>query len=284
MRFFAVLLAAALPMLAADAPLDILQTARKGMTRELTTLLLKGADLEARDKEGRTPLMLAAQYGRTATVRLLLDKGAKPDVRDTHGWNAYMLALLAPSGGMVHTTHEAVLKLLPQPKRFRLAIIASWTTPGKAAFSSCFMRPDEITQRMRDIHPDGMVIEALQHYAATSGRDFIAVVSVDARGNSEVSERPTPKDVDAVLTLQVEPGATCVQQVDQLSLRIQATLNRAQEEKPALEKSFDGLALKTGVHGQSATNAIQYGPIYQSWAKAEVGSVYWAVLTALLRD
>src|ERR1035438_3171097 len=101
MRFCAILLAAALPVLAADAPLGILEAARKGMTRELATLLLKGADLEARDKEGRTPLMLAAQYGRTATLRLLLDKGAKSDVRDSHGWNAYMLTLLAPSGGMV---------------------------------------------------------------------------------------------------------------------------------------------------------------------------------------
>jgi len=284
MRFCAVLFAAALPMLAADAPLDILAAARKGMTRELTTLLLKGADLEARDKQGRTPLMLAAQYGRTATVRLLLDKGARPGVRDSHGWNAYMLALLAPSGGVIHTTHEAVLKLLPQPKRFRLAITASWTTPGKAVFSSCFMRPEEITQHLREIHPDGMVIDALRHYAATSGRDLIAVVSADARGNSEVSERPPATDADAVLTLQVEPGAACVKDVDQLSMRIQATLNRTQDEKPALEKSFGGTAIKTGVHGQSATNAIQYGPIYESWAKSEAGSVYWAVLTAMLLD
>jgi hypothetical protein len=279
----AVVLAAALPLLAAEAPLDILQAARKGMTRELATLLLKGADLEARDKEGRTPLMLAAQYGRTATLRLLLDKGAKSDVRDSHGWNAYMLALLAPSGGMVHTRHDAVLKLLPQPKRFRLAIIASWT-PGKALFSSCFMRPEELTQQIREIHPDGMVIEALRHYAATSGRDFIAVVSADARGNSEISERPTPKDVDAVLTLLVEPGATCVQQVDQLSLSIQATLNRAQEEKPVLEKSFGGSGLKTGMRGEAATNPKQYGALYAPWVKSEVGPVYWAVLTALLLD
>jgi hypothetical protein len=283
MRFCAVLLAAALPMLAADAPLDILQAARKGMTRELATLLLKGADLEARDKEGRTPFLLAAQYGRTATVRLLLDKGAKSDVRDTHGWNAYMLALLAPSGGVIHTKHDAVLKLLPQPKRFRLAITASWT-PGKALFSSCFMRPEELTQHMREIHPDGMVIEALRHYAATSGRDLIAVVSADARGNSEISERPTPKDVDAVLTLQVEPGVTCVQQVDQLSLRIQATLNRAQDQTPVLEKSFGGSGLRTGMRGEAATNANQHAPIYESWAKSEVGPVYWAVLTALLLD
>jgi hypothetical protein len=283
MRLCAVLLAAALPMLAADEPLDILQAARKGMTRELTTLLLKGADLEARDKQGRTPLMLAAQYGRTATLRLLLEKGAKPDVRDSHGWNAYMLALLAPSGGMVHTRHDAVLKLLPQPKRFRLAIVASWA-PGKALFSSCFMRPEELTQQIREIQPDGMVIEALRRYAATSGRDFIAVVSADARGNSEISERPTPKDVDAVLTLLVEPGATCVQQVDRLSLRIQATVNRAQEEKPVLDKSFGDSGLKTGMRAVAATNPKQYGALYRPWVKSEVGPVYWAVLTALLAD
>lgn len=283
MRFCAVLLAAALPMLAADAPLGILEAARKGMTRELGTLLLKGADLEARDREGRTPLMLAAQYGRTATVRLLLDKGAKPGVRDTHGWNAYMLALLAPSGGVIHTKHDAVLKLLPQPKRFRLAITASWT-PGQALFSSCFMRPEEMTQHMREIHPDGMVIEAFRHFAATSGRDFVAVVSADARGNSEISERPAPQDVDAVLTLQVEPGATCVQQVDQLSMRIQATLNRAQDQAPVLERSFGGDEVKTGMRGQAATNANQHAPLYQFWAKSQVGPVYWAVLTALLMD
>src|ERR1039458_8229189 len=133
MRFCALLFAGALTVLAADAPMDILEAAKKGNAKEIEALLAKGADLEARDKEGRTPLMLAAQYGRTATVRLLLDKGAKPGVRDSHGWNAYNLALLAPSDGMVHTRHDAVLKLLPQPKRFRLAVTASWT-PGKALF------------------------------------------------------------------------------------------------------------------------------------------------------
>src|ERR1035441_8766576 len=92
--------------------MDILEAARKGQSKEIEALLAKGADLEARDKEGRTPLMLAAQYGRTATVRLLLGKGAKPDARDTRRWNAYMQALLAPSGGVVHSTHNAVLKLL----------------------------------------------------------------------------------------------------------------------------------------------------------------------------
>ncbi len=280
MRFWIVLLAAVFPLLAADAPMDILEAARKGKVKEIEALLTKGADLEARDRDGRTPLMLAAQYGRTATVRLLLAKGAKPEARDTHRWNAFMLALLAPSGGVIHTTHDAVLKLLPQPERLRLAIIASWT-PGKALFSSCFMGPDEMTQHIRQIHPDGIVIEALRHFAIASGHDLIAIVSADARGTTEISERPRPKDADGILTLQVEPGSTCVQQVDQLSMLIQATLNRPQDGTPLLEKTF-GAGLKTGMRGLAATNPNQHGPLYESWAKSQVGPLYWAVLTALL--
>jgi ankyrin repeat protein len=127
-------------MLAADAPLDILQAARKGMTRELGTLLRKGADLEARDKDGRTPLMLAARYGRTDTCACCWQRRQARRPRQ-HGWNAYMLALLAPSGGVVHTKHDAVLKLLPQPKRFRLAITASWTAPGKRSSTPASCAP-----------------------------------------------------------------------------------------------------------------------------------------------
>jgi hypothetical protein len=281
MRFCAVLLAS-FTALAADLPMDILEAARKGKTREIEALLVKGSDLEARDKDGRTPLMLAAQYGRAATVKMLLDKGAKTDARDAHRWNAFMLALLAPSGGVVHTTHDAVLKLLPQPKRFRVAITASWA-PGKGLFSSCFMRSEDLTQHIRQLHPDGMVIEALQHFAPTSGRDLIAFVSPDARGNSEISERPTPSDVDAVLTLQVEPGVACVQQEDQIGMRIQASLNAADKAAPLLEKTF-GASVKTGMRGQVATNPNQHEPLFASWAKSQAGPLYWAVLTALLLD
>jgi hypothetical protein len=145
------------------------------------------------------------------------------------------------------------------------------------------MRPEEMTQQIREIHPDGMAIEALRHYAATSGRDLIAVVSTDARGNSEVSERSTPQDVDAVLTLLVEPGLTCVQPADQLSMSIHATLNRPGDQTPLLEKTLGG-GVRIGMRGQVATNPNQYGPIYASWVKPQAGPMYWAVLTALLQD
>jgi hypothetical protein len=183
---------------------------------------------------------------------------------------------------VVHTTHDSVLKLLPQPKRFRVAITAGWA-PGKGLFSSCFMRSGELTQHLRELHPDGMVIEALQHFAPTSGRDLIAFVSADARGNSEISERPTPKDIDAVLTLLVEPGVACVQQADQISMRIQASLSAPEKAAPLLEKTF-GAGVKTGMRGQAATNPNQHEPLFASWAKSQAGAAYWAALTALLLD
>jgi Ankyrin repeats (3 copies) len=272
------LLQLALPTLAADIQPDLLEAAKKGKTAEVETLLAKGADLEMHDKNGRTPLMLAAQYGRTATVKLLLAKGARPDARDARGWNAFMLALLAPSGGpggVIHTAHDAILTVLPQPKRLRLVVDAV-LAPGNGMFSSCFMRPEEMTRHIRQIRPDAMVLEAFQRFAATSGRDLIAIVQ---------SQSP---DADAQLSLQVEPGAACVQQSDQISLLIHASLVHASlvrppDQTPLLEKTF-GAGVKTGMRSQMANNASQHEPLYQAWAKSQAGPLYWGVLTALLEQ
>src|SRR5436309_15075235 len=114
--FLIPILALAIAAFAAEPQIDLLEAAKKGRTKDVEALLAKGSDLEMKDKEGRTPLMLGAQYGRTATVQLLLGEGAKPDTRDTRGGKAYMLALLAPSGGVVHTTHDSVLRPRPRPK------------------------------------------------------------------------------------------------------------------------------------------------------------------------
>ena len=282
MRRLAFFAFAVIHLYAADTPIDLLEAAKKGKNAEVAQWLAKGADLESKDREGRTPLMLAAQYGRTATVRLLLDKGAKADARDAQGWNAFMLALLAPSGGVVHTTHDAVLKLLPQPRRFRIAIDASWA-PGKELFSSCFMRPADLTQHLRQIRPDALVIEALQHFAQSSGRDLMVISSADARGTSDISSKTTPAGVDAVLTLEVEPGVTCVQQADQVSMLIHATLSRPQGQAGGFERTF-GTGMKTGMRGQLATNSNQHGPLFESWAKSQAGPIWWAVLTVLLMD
>lgn len=274
-------LALSIPALAADTQPDLLEAAKRGRTKDVEALLGKGSDLEMKDKDGRTPLLLAAQYGRTATVQLLLEKGAKPDTRDAHGWSAYMLALLAPEGGIVHTAHDSVLRLLPQPKRFRVQVNASWSL-GKSIFSSCFMRPGEMTNHVRDLRPDALVAEALQKFASTSGRGLIAIVRVDARGTAEQSNLAPATDIDATLELTAEPGSACVQGTDHLTMTIRAQLAGSTGGTAMLDRTF-GTGVKTGMKTENATNANQHGPLYEAWAKSQAGPIYWAVVEALLR-
>lgn len=54
----------------------------------LSTLLKKGADLDAKDDWGVTALMLAAQYNRIEIVRFLLGRGANPKLVDCQGETA----------------------------------------------------------------------------------------------------------------------------------------------------------------------------------------------------
>lgn len=55
-------------------------------------LLVRGAQVEAADNRGRTPLMIAAERGHAEVIRLLLAHGANPARRDKQGKTAADLA------------------------------------------------------------------------------------------------------------------------------------------------------------------------------------------------
>lgn len=55
-------------------------------------LIFQGEDLEARDKLGRTPLILAAEEGEEQRVRDLLSRGARIEAEDNCEWTALMRA------------------------------------------------------------------------------------------------------------------------------------------------------------------------------------------------
>ena len=59
-----------------DGETPLAYAARFGSHRICSLLIEKGANVDTRDEDGTTPLMLAAREGHVDVVRLLLDHGA----------------------------------------------------------------------------------------------------------------------------------------------------------------------------------------------------------------
>ena len=55
-------------------------------------LIDKGADVNRKDENGRTALMLAVDQGSTANIEMLIAAGADPNVQDNDGQTALMRA------------------------------------------------------------------------------------------------------------------------------------------------------------------------------------------------
>lgn len=79
----------------------------------------KGADVEAKDKDGGTALMLAAESGHKAVMRLLLKKGADVEAKHVTGRTALMW--------VANRGHEAVVRLLEGGRHSRHRVSAPIT-------------------------------------------------------------------------------------------------------------------------------------------------------------
>lgn len=269
--------ALALAARAADSGKELLSAARAGDVARITALVSKSPNLEARDKRGKTPLMLAAERGYADAVKLLLAKGASPAARDKSGLTAYGLALFSSQG----PGRTAVLAALPKPARIRLNLQAAWLPDNLA--SSCFLAKNELAALVTGIHPDALLLGALAELARTEGRDVVEVVNATSEGLKTGPDAfSTPSDAaDARVTLAVRPGAACTRGSDNLTMATDVRVLRTGGASPVLEKTY-GAGLK-GLHTQPVTNATQYQPLYDKWAKSHADSIFWDALKALMR-
>jgi len=262
---------------AADPSQRLLAAATNGETTLAQILIQGGANVEAIDKSGRTPLMLAAQRGHADTVQALLAAGANPDARDKQGFTAFGLTLLNPAG---RGDHEAVLKLLPQHPRFTLAVVDGWS-PARLV-SSCFQLREQSIQQFGLMRPDESLLRELQAYATLSGKGLVELVHVDAKAVESLDPEPVD-DADAIVTLEIEPGSACSGGTeDTLTFGIEVKVFRARDRLLLSQKSLGG-GLK-GLRQQTVDNAEQYKPVYDAWMKAQAGPIYWAIVEALLKS
>jgi hypothetical protein len=85
-----------------------------GKEQMVEYLVSRGADVNARDKEGNTPVMLSVVYDQPATLKKLVEMGAELKSKDQYGYTAMDKAV---NRGREHLTAflESVPQQSPQP-------------------------------------------------------------------------------------------------------------------------------------------------------------------------
>ena len=71
---------------------NIIKAVNSGSIAEVEQAIAQGSDINARDADGNTPLILAARHGDLAIVHMLIKKGANLRVKNNGGYDA-LLAL-----------------------------------------------------------------------------------------------------------------------------------------------------------------------------------------------
>lgn len=247
---------------AADPSAELFTLASKGKTEEVKALVDGGASVEAKDKKGRTALMLAAQHGRVETVKYLLSKGAKTGIQDKSGDDAYTLTVFSPEG---HGDHHAVLDLLPKPPRPRVALEVKWA-PAQVA-SSCFMTREQLIPAVDAVHVDDIFLKEFGSFMQTSGRQLIQIVDESPQTTAKV---------------EIQPGVACVTESgDRLTLYIEMQLVGAGDKKVYFQKTL-GTGLK-GLGVQVVPNSLQYAPVFEKWIKPQAEPLYWAIAQEAMR-
>ncbi|MGI9296975.1 MAG: ankyrin repeat domain-containing protein [Gammaproteobacteria bacterium] len=80
---------------------DLCVAAATGDTAKITELIAAGAEVNITTYYGGMPLMYAARHGRAAAVDLLIENGADKDAQDDRGLTPVMIAVLAHQAEVV---------------------------------------------------------------------------------------------------------------------------------------------------------------------------------------
>src|SRR5271157_4651140 len=71
---------------------DLINAVFNGDKEAVASLIAKGANVNAKDKDGYTPLIWASQYSKIEMVNLLLVKGADVNAKTNNGNTALIIA------------------------------------------------------------------------------------------------------------------------------------------------------------------------------------------------
>ncbi len=80
------------PACTRDINSELIEAAENGQTERVKSLLDAGEDVNGKDNDGMTALLVAADQIHWETVRVLLDAGADANAKNDNDYTALMLA------------------------------------------------------------------------------------------------------------------------------------------------------------------------------------------------
>ncbi|MGW1550331.1 ankyrin repeat domain-containing protein [Streptomyces sp. NPDC002346] len=86
---------------------DLLEGARSGDADAIRSAIRRGADLETRDSDRRTPLLLAATGDHVEAAEVLVEAGADPDALDQQHDTPWLVTGVTGSAAMARTLAKA---------------------------------------------------------------------------------------------------------------------------------------------------------------------------------
>ncbi|RSL38004.1 hypothetical protein CEP53_015273, partial [Fusarium sp. AF-6] len=185
-----------------------LRAATNGREAVMRLLLDRGAEIEAKDQRGQTPLVLATSNGDKATVQLLLDRGAEIEAKDREGWTPLFWAV-------VHR-NEAIMRLLLS----RDADIEAKDKEGRTPLFWAVVHRNEAAMRLllnrdADIEVKDQRGQTLLFWAIQSRHKAIIQLLIDRGANIEAKDEDgwTPllyaaaNGHEAIMQLLIDRGA-----------------------------------------------------------------------------
>ncbi|KAI1123617.1 ankyrin repeat-containing domain protein [Nemania abortiva] len=185
----------------------ILEASNSGQSRTVELLLLRGADVEARDSAGNRAIHKASQAGFLEVIKLLIDRGADLEVEDSEGRSPLCIAIYYEHHTIVDLLlrRGAILKTCHRWDRYNTVLEFSWVddgfTPVKALIAAIDRHDKTFMSRVletwyNDTTEDLSIGKAIHYAASQNDVELLRILLDHSLGppsiNYEVSGIGTP--------------------------------------------------------------------------------------------
>jgi ankyrin repeat protein len=130
---------------------ELIEATRENNLPEVSRLFRAGADVNAKDRYGDTPLHFACSFGHVQVVIALLDRGADTEVKDRHGWTPLHWASLYNHLAVVKALLSGGANILAVNDYGRLPIHFA-VSKGNSEVAKCLLQHYYATTRRLPLH------------------------------------------------------------------------------------------------------------------------------------